>query len=144
MKGKWPIIIVVALLIVGVSVGAILLSGKDSTGEAPADNDPQVTETETNKEPDSLPQLDSSDREDSATMVLVDTPPVMPNDESHKWNTEERFDACMICHDHPVEMECMKPPADHYYNEDQDGKIFKDFCISCHVVEHDSKTAFNE
>lgn len=90
-----------------------------------------------------VPQLESDGREDSATMVLLNTPPVQPADHKDFWKEDLRQDSCLVCHATP-ETGAPTPPADHYYDNQQGGTIFRDSCIQCHATQNDTKSAFNE
>ncbi len=90
-----------------------------------------------------VPQLESDGREDSATMVLLNAPPVQPADHKDFWKEDLRQDSCLVCHATPSTGAPI-PPADHYYDNQQGGTIFRDTCIQCHATQNDTKSAFNE
>lgn len=141
MKGKGLIFIVAFLVIISSAVGATLLAENAKKSDQPGSST-DTTETAT-KTPVIVPQLDGEGREESATMVLVGAPPMMPDDHASFWNAETRHDSCLVCHDHP-ETGAPKPTPVHYYNDDPNDKIFRDYCVQCHATQNDSKTAFNE
>jgi len=89
-----------------------------------------------------VPQLDSKSREDSATMVLLNAPPVQPADHVNRWDPKLRQDSCLACHANPS-TGAPTPTAEHYYDNQQGGKIFRDNCIQCHATQNDTKPAFN-
>ncbi|EKN63996.1 nitrate reductase cytochrome c-type subunit [Schinkia azotoformans] len=90
-----------------------------------------------------VPQLESNGREDAATMVLLNAPPVLPADHKNFWQEKLRQESCMVCHATP-ETGAPLPTPEHYYDNQQGGKIFRDTCIQCHATQNDTKSAFNE
>jgi nitrate reductase cytochrome c-type subunit len=89
-----------------------------------------------------LVQLEEEGYPDAATMVLLGAPPTQPADHIDRWVPELRHQGCMTCHGSGASP-APTPPADHFYEEDQDGPIFRDNCIQCHATQNDKKAAFN-
>jgi nitrate reductase (cytochrome), electron transfer subunit len=89
-----------------------------------------------------LVQLEEEGRPDAETMGLDGAPPMKPADHIDRWVPELRHQGCLTCHQNGASG-APKPTADHYYQEDQDGQIFRDNCIQCHADQTIQKTAFN-
>lgn len=135
MRSKEILFVVAFMLIISIAIGATKLSTPQSSETD--DQTPQKVETV------SIPQLEEEGREASATMVLLGAPPMQPADHIDRWNPEIHHESCMTCHAVP-ETGAPTPPANHYYDEDTKGTIFRDNCQQCHATQNDSKTAFNE
>jgi nitrate reductase (cytochrome), electron transfer subunit len=138
MKKEW-IFLLSFILVIGVAIGTSML-GKSSettssepTGESATNETSEVVVT----------QLSSDERADSATMVLVGSPPVLPDDHASFWNPEIGYDSCMVCHNTP-ETGAPTPTPEHYYEDNIDKGIFRDYCIQCHVTQESTQSAFND
>ncbi|GAX89797.1 nitrate reductase cytochrome c-type subunit [Effusibacillus lacus] len=94
------------------------------------------------KSPLQFPQLKDSGRGDAATMQLIGSPPMQPKDHIDRWIPEQHEKSCLACHG-VKETGAPTPPPNHWYEEKQGGKIFRDYCIQCHAQQNDSKPAFN-
>lgn len=139
MKEKGLLFLVAFVVVITSSIGVTLLADRPNDEQEVA-NDSGANDADKQL---AVPQLESDSREDSATMILIGSPPMMPDDHANYWNPDVRHDSCLVCHDNP-ETGAPLPTADHYYNDDYDDKIFRDYCIQCHATQNDSKTAFNE
>ncbi len=102
------------------------------------------TRREASSQPEnsSLVQLEEDGRPNAETMGLVGAPPMKPADHIDRWVPELRHQGCLTCHQNGASG-APKPTADHYYQENQDGQIFRDNCIQCHADQSGQKTAFN-
>lgn len=89
-----------------------------------------------------LVQLSEKGRQSAATMQLISPPPTQPADHIARWNPELRQESCLACHG-KAGTGAPTPSKNHFYDEDQKGKIFRDNCIQCHVTQNDKKPAFN-
>lgn len=138
MRAKELGFVLVFLLVLVVAV-ACTPSG---TSEKATEKTDAAPPTETAAATTTVPQLESEGREDSATMVLLNAPPVLPADHNNFWQEELRQDSCLVCHATP-DTGAPTPPADHYYDNQQGGTIFRDSCIQCHATQNDTKPAFN-
>ncbi|MFE8694815.1 nitrate reductase cytochrome c-type subunit [Cytobacillus sp. FJAT-53684] len=127
--------VVVFMLVVSVAIGSTKLLSTQT-----ASTDEEVIQAD---EKVAIPQLTEDGREESATMVLLGAPPMQPADHIDRWNPEIHHESCMTCHAVP-ETGAPTPPANHYYDEDTKGTIFRDNCQQCHATQNDSKTAFND
>lgn len=137
MKSKGIIFIVAFIIIVAAAIGSEKLrtSHSESSGSESA-----VAQDQPNT---ALPQLEGKDREQSATMGLIGAPPMQPADHIDRWNPEIHHESCMTCHAVPS-TGAPTPPVNHYYDENINGKIFRDNCQQCHATQNDSKAAFND
>lgn len=127
--------VVVFMLVVSVAIGSTKLLSTQT-----ASTDEEVIQAD---EKVAIPQLTEDGREESATMVLLGAPPMQPADHIDRWNPEIHHESCMTCHAVP-ETGAPTPPANHFYDEDTKGTIFRDNCQQCHATQNDSKTAFND
>ncbi|SDZ37396.1 Nitrate reductase cytochrome c-type subunit (NapB) [Evansella caseinilytica] len=84
----------------------------------------------------------SLERPDAASMDLPGAPPPQPTDHVDRWDPELRQDSCLVCHNNPA-TGAKELPADHYYNEEVGGVIFRDNCVQCHAEQIDDKPGFN-
>ncbi|MBP2239771.1 nitrate reductase cytochrome c-type subunit [Cytobacillus eiseniae] len=135
MRSKELLFVVAFILVVSVSIGASkLYSSQTETQEE------STVQTEKTV---SIPQLSDDNREASATMVLLGAPPMQPSDHIDRWNPELHHESCMTCHAVP-ETGAPTPPADHFYDQDIKGTVFRDNCQQCHATQNDSKSAFND
>lgn len=127
------------ILVVGIAIGASMIQkeSKDVVADDPATDTPS-TQTDVVV----VPQLNTDERADSATMVLVGSPPVLPDDHATFWNPSLGYESCMVCHAVP-ETGAPLPTNNHYYDDDITKGIFRDYCIQCHVTQNDTKSAFN-
>lgn len=137
MKSKQIIYVLIFVLVVAVAIGAEKI--RTSLSESASTNsDAPKTEATT-----VIPQL-TTEREESATMVLLGAPPMQPADHIDRWNPQIHHESCMTCHAVPA-TGAPTPPANHYYDEDVTaGKVFRDNCIQCHATQNDTKSAFND
>ncbi|WP_017755757.1 nitrate reductase cytochrome c-type subunit [Calidifontibacillus oryziterrae] len=148
MRAKKYGFIVVFLLVLVLAVACSQTATQEPTTTEPATQEqaePVATGSVglTGTKVVAVPQLDNEGRENSATMGLLSAPPMMPADHSNYWNSEQRQESCLVCHNHP-ETGAMYPTAAHYYDEEQGGTIFRDYCVQCHAAQLDTKAAFNE
>lgn len=121
------------ILIVGLAIG---VSKIGSTEQASEELDGEAVEIV-------VPQLNSEEREDSATMVLIGAPPMQPADHIDRWIPEQRHESCLTCHATPETTGAREIPEDHYYDNNINNPIFRDNCIQCHGQQNDTKSAFN-
>lgn len=131
------------IIVIGSAIGvSMIVKSFDS-----ADADP-TGEAVSNEKSDTVvvPQLDSEERANSATMVLVGSPPVLPDDHANFWNPEIGYESCMLCHAPEVAegVGAVVPTPNHFYDDDIEKGVFRDYCIQCHVSQNDSKSSFNE
>lgn len=135
MKSKGIIFVVAFIIIVAAAIGSEKLRTSLT-----ASTESEATQGETTTV---IPQLTGEAREESATMVLLGAPPMQPADHIDRWNPEIHHESCMTCHAVPS-TGAPTPPVNHYYDENINGKIFRDNCQQCHATQNDSKAAFND
>lgn len=126
------------ILVIGVALSTGMLGkshseSASSDGKEAATSDVQVT----------IPQLETEEREDSATMVLLGAPPMQPADHIDRWIPEKRQESCLACHASPETTGAREIPEDHYYDSNINNPIFRDNCVQCHGQQNDTKNAFN-
>lgn len=93
------------------------------------------------QESESLPQLETEEPEDAATMKIMGTPPMMPDFHKGFWDSVKRHESCISCHGNSESAPTL--PADHYNNNTVEEGISRDSCIQCHATQNDTKPAFN-
>lgn len=126
------------IVVIGLAIGTAMLgkSNEEASGDA-------TKVSNVANEQVTVPQLESDEREDAATMVLLGTPPMQPADHIDRWNPELRQDSCLTCHATPETTGAREIPEDHYYDNNRDNPIFRDNCVQCHGQQNDTKSAFN-
>lgn len=116
------ILLGVGVILVGIIITVLIVGNFKS-----------VNDDKSSKE-DAVPQLDSDKREDADTMVLLNSPPVMPSDHEMFWNNMDYKD-CLTCHG-DSNTGVVQPSAIHYKNGDVSKGEFKDTqCIQCHATQ---------
>ncbi|WP_066309249.1 nitrate reductase cytochrome c-type subunit [Bacillus sp. FJAT-29814] len=134
MKEKGIVYLVAFIVVITLAIGATKL--QNSLGSS-------ASETETASATVNVVQLAEKGRPDAATMTLLNAPPLQPATHIDRWNPEQHEKSCLACHSKP-ETGAPTPTADHFYENDTKGKVFRDNCVQCHAQQNDtkSKTAF--
>ncbi|WP_174733109.1 nitrate reductase cytochrome c-type subunit [Mesobacillus harenae] len=120
-----------------VLAAAILVSNDFQSDQTTTEKPPAAEATEQ----EVLVQLTEEGREDASTMGLIGAPPLQHVSHIDRWNPELRHESCLTCHA-DVSTGAPSPPADHYYDEDVKGNVFRDNCIQCHAEQSAVKTTW--
>lgn len=131
MKEKGIHYIVAFIVVLTIAIGATklqdYLSKEDAAAAAATANQPKLV------------QLTEKGRQDAVTMGLLNAPPLQPANHIDRWNPTAHQDSCLACHGKP-ETGAPTPPANHFYDNDTKGKVFRDNCIQCHGQQNETKT----
>jgi nitrate reductase (cytochrome), electron transfer subunit len=136
MKQKGIVYLVAFIVIITLAIGGTMLQNKLGSSS---------TETENATAKVEVVQLAEKGRPDASTMTLLYAPPLQPVTHIDRWNPEQHEKSCFACHGKP-ETGAPTPPADHFYDNDTKGKVFRDNCVQCHAQQNQtkSKTAFGK
>lgn len=133
MKTKELVYLLAFIVVISVAVGSTLLHESFQSASS--------TES-SSQTPPLLVQLTEEGRENAATMGLLNVPPMQPVTHVGRWNPELHHESCLACHG-KAGTGAPTPPADHFYDNDPKGTVFRDNCVQCHAQQNDTKTAFN-